>query len=207
MLTIIDYKAGNVRSIQNMLKKIGVKSIISDKVEDIQNAEKLILPGVGSFDYGMQQLENSKLIDVLNKKVLEEKTPILGICLGVQLFTKGSTEGQKQGLGWFDAETVAFDKSKLPEHYKIPHMGWAEINYNENCKLFQNLHELPPRFYFVHSYHLKANNEKDIIATTNYGYEFTVGLKKENIIGVQFHPEKSHKFGMQVLRNFVEFFF
>lgn len=204
MLIIIDYKAGNVRSIQNMLKKIGYKSIISDKVKDIENADKLILPGVGAFDYGMEQLEKSELIPVLNKKVLKDKIPILGICLGVQLFTKGSIEGHKKGLGWFDAETVAFDKTKLPKNYKIPHMGWNEIIYNQNSKLFQNLHETPPRFYFVHSYHLKANNENDILATTSYGYEFTVGLEKDNIIGVQFHPEKSQKFGMQVLRNFVE---
>lgn len=204
MLTIIDYKAGNVRSIQNMLKKIGYKSIISDKIEDIEKAEKLILPGVGSFDYGMVQLEKSCLIEMLNKKVLTDKTPILGICLGVQLMTKLSEEGSKNGLGWIDAQTVAFEKSKLPDNYKIPHMGWNEIVYNKQSKLFQNLHETPPRFYFVHSYHLNANNENDVLATTNYGYEFTVGLEKENIVGVQFHPEKSHKFGMQVLRNFVE---
>ena len=206
MITIIDYKAGNVRSIQNMLKKIGTKSIISNKIEDIEKAEKLILPGVGSFDYGMEQLENSGLLPVLNKKVIEQKTPILGICLGVQLFTKKSTEGNKDGLAWIDAETVAFDKLKLSSNYKIPHMGWAEINYNKDCKLFKDFHEQPPRFYFVHSYHLKANNEEDVIATTSYGYQFVVGLKKDNIIGVQFHPEKSHKFGMQVLRNFVENF-
>ena len=204
MLTIIDYKAGNVRSIQNMLKKIGYKSIISDKFEDIELADKLILPGVGSFDFGMEQLENSRLIPALNKKVLQDKTPVLGICLGVQLFTNSSEEGQKKGLAWFDAETVAFDKNKLPENYKIPHMGWAEINCNKQSKLFQNLHETPPRFYFVHAYHLKSDNERDILATTSYGYEFVVGLEKENIVGVQFHPEKSHKFGMQILRNFVE---
>ena len=206
MLTIIDYKAGNVRSIQNMLKKIGYKSMISDKIEDIEKADKLILPGVGNFDYGMEQLEKSGLIPVLNKKVLEDKTPILGICLGVQLFTNGSDEGQRKGLCWIDAETVSFNNKKLPEGYKIPHMGWAEIKYNENCRLFKNMHELPPRFYFVHSYHLKANNKNDIIASTTYGYEFVAGLKKENIIGIQFHPEKSHKFGMQVLRNFVNLY-
>ncbi len=206
MLTIIDYKAGNVRSIKNMLKKIGTKSIISDKIEDIESADKLILPGVGSFDYGMQQLENSGLLPVLNKKVIEERIPILGICLGVQLFTKTSTEGKKGGLAWIDAETVSFDKLKLSANYKIPHMGWAEINYNKDCKLFKDFHEQPPRFYFVHSYHLKANKKENVIATTTYGYEFVVGLKKDNIIGVQFHPEKSHKFGMQVLRNFVENF-
>ena len=204
MLTIIDYKAGNVRSIQNMLKKIGVKSIISDKTEDIADADRLILPGVGAFDYGMEQLDKSGLIPVLNKKVLDEKTPILGICLGVQLFTQGSKEGKRKGLGWFDAKTVAFDQSKLPEGYKIPHMGWVELNYKHGCKLFENMHEHPPRFYFVHSYHLQANNQTDVIATTSYGYEFAVGLKKDNIIGVQFHPEKSHKFGMQFLQNFIE---
>lgn len=203
MITIIDYKAGNVCSIQNMLKKIGCKSIISGKIEDIEQAEKFILPGVGAFDYGMQQLENSGLIPALSKKVLQDKTPILGICLGVQLFTKGSREGQKKGLGWFDAETVAFDKNKLPPTYKIPHMGWSEIYYNKHCKLFKDMPEEPPRFYFVHSYHLKTDIEQNIIAKTSYGYEFTVGLEKENIVGVQFHPEKSHKFGMQVLKNFI----
>jgi len=206
MITIIDYNAGNVRSIQNMLKKIGYKSAISDKIEDIENSEKLILPGVGSFDYGMEQLEKSGLIPILNKKVLVDKIPILGICLGVQLFTKGSDEGTKKGLAWFNADTVAFNNKQLPDNYKIPHMGWSEINYNKQSKLFQNLHETPPRFYFVHAYHLKSDIEHDILATTNYGYEFVVGLEKENIIGVQFHPEKSHKFGMQILRNFVELY-
>ncbi len=203
MLTIIDYKAGNVRSIQNMLKKIGVKSIISDKIEDIENAEKLILPGVGAFDYGMEQLEKSELIPLLNRKVLEEKTPILGICLGVQLMTKSSEEGSKTGLGWFDATTIKFDKNKLPENYKIPHMGWSEVDYNTSSKLFLNFLEIP-RFYFVHSFYLQANNENDVLANANYAYNFVAALERENIIGVQFHPEKSHKFGMQIFRNFVE---
>jgi len=206
MLTIINYKAGNVRSIQNMIKKIGYKSIISDKIEDIENATKLILPGVGAFDYGMMQLEKSGLISVINKKVLEYKTPILGICLGVQLLTKRSDEGQKLGLGFFDAETIAFDNKKLPNNYKIPHIGWNEINFKSESKLFQNMHEIPSRFYFVHSYHLKSNNQSNVLATTKYGYEFTVALEKDNIVGLQFHPEKSHKFGMQVLKNFVEYY-
>ncbi|MBN1251712.1 MAG: imidazole glycerol phosphate synthase subunit HisH [Bacteroidales bacterium] len=204
MLTIIDYKAGNVRSIQNMLKKIGVKSIISNKIESIEAADKLILPGVGSFNYGMEQLENSGLIPVLNKKVLDEKTPILGICLGMQLFTKGSEEGNKKGLAWLDAETIAFNKKLLPENYKIPNMGWNEVEYNKESKLFKNMYEIPSRFYFVHSYHVKTGNAENILATTTYGYTFTVGLEKDNIVGVQFHPEKSHKFGMQILRNFIE---
>ncbi|MBN2663714.1 MAG: imidazole glycerol phosphate synthase subunit HisH [Bacteroidales bacterium] len=203
MLTIIDYKAGNVRSIQNMLKKIGIKSIISDKISDIENAEKLILPGVGHFDYGMEQLEKSGLIEILNKKVLIDKTPILGICLGVQLMTKSSEEGTKNGLGWFDALTIKFDKSRMQNGNKIPHMSWAEIDYNKNSKLFSNFTEVP-RFYFVHSYHLQTNIESEILAKANYGYDFVAALERENIIGTQFHPEKSHKFGMQILRNFVE---
>jgi glutamine amidotransferase len=203
MLTIINYKAGNVRSIQNMLKKIGYKSVISDTIDDIEKADKLILPGVGSFDYGMEQLENSGLIEILNKKVLADKTPILGICLGVQLMTKSSQEGTKNGLGWFDAQTVKFDKSNMQNGTKVPHMSWAEVDYNKNSKLFSGFSEVP-RFYFVHSYHLTANNQNEILATANYGYDFVAALERENIIGTQFHPEKSHKFGMQILHNFVE---
>jgi glutamine amidotransferase len=188
-----------------MLKKIGFKSAISAQIEDIEKAEKLILPGVGSFDYGMEQLEKSGLIPILNKKVIENKIPILGICLGVQLMTKKSEEGSKNGLGWFNAETIKFDKTKLPDSYKIPHMSWVEAKYNTDSKLFKNITE-NPRFYFVHTYHLHTNNQTDILTTANYGYEFVAGLEKENIVGVQFHPEKSHKFGMQILRNFVELY-
>jgi len=203
MLTIIDYKAGNIRSIQNMLKKIGVSSKVTDKDEEIEVADKLILPGVGSFDYGMEQLEKSGLIDILNKKVKTDKIPILGICLGVQLMTKGSEEGIKSGLGWFNAHTVKFDKSRLDTNRKIPHMSWAEVDYNTNSRLFQNFSEIP-RFYFVHSYHLHSDKTEEVLANANYGYRFVAALENENIIGVQFHPEKSHKFGMQILRNFVE---
>jgi glutamine amidotransferase len=153
----------------------------------------------------MEQLEKSGLISILNKKVIEEKTPILGICLGVQLMTQKSEEGNIKGLSWFDAETVKFDSTKMPSNYKIPHMSWSDVDYNVNSKLFKDIPQ-EPRFYFVHSYHLLANNAKEILATANYGYKFAVGLEHENIVGVQFHPEKSHKFGMQILRNFVELF-
>jgi len=205
MISIIDYKAGNVRSIQNMLKKIGYDSIITADHNNILNSDKLILPGVGSFDYGMDQLEQAGLIPVLNRKVLEEQTPILGICLGVQLFTKNSEEGKHPGLAWFDAKTVSFDKSKLDGRYTIPHMGWRDVILNERSKLFKNIPE-EPRFYFVHSYHLHTERSDTIIAETEYGYKFTAGLESGNIVGVQFHPEKSHKFGMQVLKNFIENF-
>lgn len=205
MITIIDYKAGNVRSIQNMLKKIGYKSIISGNLEDIHKAEKLILPGVGFFDYGMEQLENAGLIAVLTQKVIQEKTPILGICLGAQLFTKKSDEGIKEGLGWIDAETVYFKKNNMPSDLKIPHMGWSEVTCVNNSKLFKNVSN-ESRFYFVHSYHLNPSLSNDVLAYCNYGYAFAAGIERDNIVGVQFHPEKSHMYGMQILRNFVELY-
>lgn len=203
MITIIDYNTGNLSSIINMLKRIGVTSMISSQSEEIETATKLILPGVGAFDYGMQQLKMSGLIPILNKKVLEQKTPILGICLGVQLFTQGSDEGYEPGLGWISGKTIAFDKTKLLPTQKIPHMGWTDVFDYTSSKLFSNMYE-EPRFYFVHSYHLQLDNPLDQLVTANYGYNFAAGVEHENIYGVQFHPEKSHKFGMQLLKNFAE---
>ena len=203
MITIVDYGAGNLGSIQNMLKKISEESVVSSSPEDIKNASKLILPGVGSFDYGMNQLHSRGLVDTLNQKVLEEKTPILGICLGVQLFTKKSEEGNTAGLGWFEAETVKFN-FPAESNLKIPNMGWQNTIIKKQSKLIHNLTS-DARFYFVHSFHLKAN-ENDTILTANYGYDFACGLEKNNIVGVQFHPEKSHKFGMQLLKNFATFY-
>lgn len=186
-----------------MLNHLGIPSQISNDEEVISQAEKLILPGVGHFDYGMQQLKASGLIPLLSKKVLEDKTPILGICLGVQLFTGSSEEGTGQGLGWIKGKTIAFDKTRLASNQKIPNMGWTEVaNYNQS-KLFENMPE-EPRFYFVHSYHLKLNNPADCLVTSNYGYEFAAGIEHENILGVQFHPEKSHKYGMKLLENFAK---
>ena len=202
MITIINYNAGNIKSIQNMLKRIGAKSCISSSVDEIEQAEKLILPGVGHFDYGMKNLHESGLIEVLNKKVLIDKVPLLGICLGAQLFGNRSEEGVLSGLGWIDMEVVKFDENKLPKNLKIPHMSWNEIKIKKQSKLLEGLND-ESRFYFVHSYHMKCNNENDILANTNYGYEFTSAVEKENIFGVQFHPEKSHKFGMKLLENFV----
>lgn len=205
MLIIIDYGVGNLSSIKNMLKKIGVDAEISGNVQDIQGAEKLILPGVGHFDYGMQHLHESGLLNALNEKVLQNKTPILGICLGVQLLTYCSEEGKEKGLGWIKGKTVAFDKTKLDVDHKIPHMGWTDIKCFEESKLFTSMYA-EPRFYFVHSYHLQLENPSDELATANYGYDFTVGIEHENILGVQFHPEKSHKFGMKLLENFVKYY-
>jgi len=201
MLTIIDYNTGNLGSIKNMLKRLGIPSQITNDISVIEQAEKLILPGVGHFDYGMQQLHKSELIPLLNKKVLEDKTPILGICLGVQLLTESSEEGTEKGLGWVKGKTIAFDKTKLASNQKIPNMGWTDVGNYSQSKLFENMHE-EPRFYFVHSFHLELENKNDCLVTANYGYEFAAGIEHENILGVQFHPEKSHKYGMKLLENF-----
>jgi len=143
------------------------------------------------------------LISVLNQKVLENKIPILGLCLGVQLFTQSSDEGKEKGLGWIKGKTIAFDKSKLSTTQKIPNMGWANVsNYNQS-KFFENMYD-EPKFYFAHSFHLKLEDKKDHLVTTNYGYDFEAGVEHENIVGAQFHPEKSHKYGMKLLENFVK---
>ncbi|MEM7102342.1 MAG: imidazole glycerol phosphate synthase subunit HisH [Bacteroidota bacterium] len=203
MLVIIDYGVGNLRSIKNMLKKAGHLDVeISADPEVIRKADKLILPGVGHFDYGMRQLQASGLIEVLNQKVLEEKTPVLGICLGAQLLTKGSEEGVEPGLGWIDAQTIRFREEKMDSTLKIPNMGWCDVSIDKDSKLFTEMFD-EPRFYFVHTYHIVCDEESDNLTSGLYGYKFTAGVEKDNVIGVQFHPEKSHKFGMKLLDNFV----
>ncbi|MEO6902166.1 MAG: imidazole glycerol phosphate synthase subunit HisH [Bacteroidia bacterium] len=200
MIVIVDYGIGNLASVLNMFKKIGSKNVvISGNKETIANASKLLLPGVGAFDAGMNNLEKSGLIPLLNKKALEEKVPVLGICLGMQLLTKRSDEGVKPGLSWIDGETVKFNFD--PElKLKIPHIGWNYINVQKPNPLIDL--ESKNRFYFVHSYYVKCHDKNQSIATSNFGIDFTCMVNKENIFGVQFHPEKSLKFGMKLLENF-----
>jgi len=204
MITIIDYKTGNLGSIRNMLKKIGEESIITSQKDEIARATKLILPGVGAFDTGMKNLKDLDLIDILNEKVLNNKTPVLGICLGMQLMSGTSEEGILPGLGWISAETTRFKFIDTKE-YKIPHMGWNFICQKKESKLFTGMFP-DARFYFVHSYYLNSAETSDTLTSTTYESEFTSAIEKENILGVQFHPEKSHKFGMKLLRNFIDFY-
>ncbi|MES2691176.1 MAG: imidazole glycerol phosphate synthase subunit HisH [Bacteroidota bacterium] len=199
MITIVNYGMGNLGSIHNMFKYLGIPAQISASESEIANAEKLLLPGVGAFDAAMQKLNSSGLKEVLDHKVLVEKKPVLGICLGMQLLTNKSEEGSLKGLGWIDAETVKFrpDNTQI----KIPHMGWNLANEVRPSLLTGSLPD-EPRFYFVHSYYVKAKDEKDVLMKTRYGVDFDSVVQHENIYGAQFHPEKSHKYGMKIFQNF-----
>lgn len=202
MIGIIDYGMGNLGSIHNMLTRLGIDSEIISDLDQIRAADKLILPGVGAFDNAITNLQKRGMISVLNEMVLEEKKKILGICLGMQLLSKRSEEGMLEGLGWIDAETIRFKFSK-EQNLQIPHMGWNTVTIEQDSCLFKDMYD-EPRFYFVHSYHVKCHSRETVLTTTRYGTDFTSGVIKENIYGLQFHPEKSHKFGMRVLRNFAE---
>ena len=202
MIAIIDYGMGNLGSVFNMFKKIGAEAIITSDPDKIYKASKILLPGVGAFDTAMNQINNSELLPLLNEKALVAKIPILGICLGMQLLTHGSDEGLLPGLGWIEGQTISF-KGKLQNNYKIPHMGWNSVNFQTKHKILEEF-EGDISFYFVHSYYVKVMNEKNSLMKTQYGINFDSAIFKDNIFGAQFHPEKSHKYGMQLFKNFVK---
>jgi glutamine amidotransferase len=203
-IIIIDYGIGNLGSILNMFKRVGAKAIISSDLQQIKDAEKILLPGVGAFDTAMQRIMDMNLLNILNQKAHQDKIPILGICLGMQLLTEGSEEGKLPGLGWIPAKTHAF-KSRIPDQLKIPHMGWNLVKQS-NKSLLTEKFDLDTSFYFVHSYYVKCMNQENSILKTMYGIEFDSAIQKDNIIGAQFHPEKSHKFGMKLFDNFNKLF-
>lgn len=200
-IAIIDYGMGNVGSISNMLKKVGAEPIVATTPPVLEGASKIILPGVGSFDRGMDELENRGFRQALDRMVLINKVPILGICLGMQLFTNSSDEGGNLGLGWFNATTIRFQKEIMESGLRVPHMGWNLVTPCKRSWLFEGLNH-PQRFYFLHGYHVMCE-DKDILARTSHGYEFVSAISRGNITGVQFHPEKSHLFGMDFFRRFV----
>lgn len=203
MIAIVDYGMGNLGSIANMLKKIGAACVLTSDPEKIERADKLILPGVGAFDQGMKNLAQRDLIPLLNAQVLKEKKPILGHCLGLQLLSKSSDEGKLEGLGWLDARTVRFKFDGSNANLKVPHMGWNTIQIKKAHPVLEDLGS-DTRFYFVHSYYLQCNDSDNVLATTNYGYDFPSVVVRDNLLGAQFHPEKSHKYGMRFLKNFAE---
>lgn len=203
VIVIVDYQMGNVGSILNMLKRVGADATISSDVEVIERADKLILPGVGAFDSGMSNIDHLGLMPVLNMKALTQKVPVLGICLGMQLLFEESEEGELPGLGWVNGKVIRFQFGETNSDLKVPHMGWNTVIVERGNTLFSNLND-DSRFYFVHSYHAVCERETDVLTRTNYGYEFVSSVQNDNIFGTQFHPEKSHKFGTQIYKNFVE---
>lgn len=204
MLVIVDYGMGNLGSMQNMLKKLGYRSQISADPAEILSATKIILPGIGAFDQGMESLRDRGLIEALDTRVRREKVPLLGVCLGMQLLGHASEEGVLPGLGWVDAHAVRFvAPTDAPASLKVPHMGWNLVRPVRNDVLFEGF-EADARFYFVHSYHMVCTATDIAIGQTHYGYDFVSVFRQQNIWGAQFHPEKSHRFGMQLLKNFME---
>ena len=201
-IVIVDYRTGNSNSIRRTLDRIGSASMISSRIEAITQADKIILPGVGHFGTAMANLKELGLLDELNEAVLIKQKPVLGICLGMELMAMMSEEGDTPGLQWLDAEAVRFKISGAARH-KVPHMGWNRIRIKKVSPLMKGVEDLS-EFYFAHSYHLEINDRSDLLNETEYGISFPSAVERNNIFGVQYHPEKSHRSGVQVLKNFIE---
>lgn len=205
MIVIVDYGMGNLGSVAKIFERLGVNTVISSDPKKIESAKKLIFPGVGNFASGMKNLKKYNILDLLSKKVIKEKTPVLGLCLGMQLLSEWGEEGDCQGLGWIKGKTVKFNfNNKDEDNLKIPHMGWNSVDLAKKSFLTKNIID-SDRFYFAHSYHFVCEDKKDILAKTSYGYDFVSIVQKDNILGVQFHPEKSHSSGMKLLENFIKY--
>lgn len=201
-LVVVDIDLGNVGSVVNILRRLGRKAELTRDRDVIADAERIVLAGVGAFDRAMERLVEFGLVDVLNRKVMIERTPILGICLGMQMLGEGSEEGERPGLGWIAGRCRRFRFAEEQKNLRVPHMGWNTVVRHGEATLFRNMPE-PPRFYFVHSYHLDCLADC-VAATAVHGYEFVAAIEKGHIFGTQFHPEKSHIFGLRLLRNFLD---
>jgi glutamine amidotransferase len=204
MIVIVDYGMGNLGSIQNMFKRLGIPASVSSDPAEIDAADKLVLPGVGAFDRGMENLRSGGLADRLSRRVLGDRVPVLGICLGMQLMTEASEEGRAAGLGWVPGRAVHLrgEAEEAAKGLRFPHIGWNFIDVAKDHPVLVSLPE-EPRFYFVHTYKVVCADQDDVLARTNYEQiAFTSAFARDNIVGVQFHPEKSHRFGMALLRNF-----
>lgn len=203
MIGLIDYGVGNIRAFANIYKQLDVPHKIASSVADLEGCTKVVLPGVGAFDHAMEKLHQSGMKEKLDELVLEKKMPVVGICVGMQMLAKRSDEGTADGLGWIDGEVKKFDVTKIQYATHLPHMGWNDIVPTKENPILKGL-EKNAKFYFLHSYYFSCNREEDAIASTEYGVDFTCAVNNENIFGVQFHPEKSHHFGITLLKNFSE---
>jgi glutamine amidotransferase len=203
MIVVVDYGMANVGSVINMLRKAGAPAVATADRDAIAAAGRLILPGVGAFDSAMRRLNELGLVEVLHEVAVRRQVPTLGICLGMQLMLEGSDEGQLPGLGWIRGRAQRFTAADMGEDLRVPHMGWNELSLRKPSRLFNGA-EGPQRFYFVHSYRAVCDDPGDVLATTHYGCPFVSAVERGNIAGVQFHPEKSHRFGLRLLNAFAE---
>jgi glutamine amidotransferase len=203
LISIVDYGLGNVLAFATVYKKLNIPVSIAKTADDLSRARRIILPGVGAFDHAMELLEGSGMRGELDRKVKDEKVPVLGICVGMQIIAGSSEEGRLPGLGWIEGEVKRFDESRLTQKTRLPHMGWNDVNPRRGGGLFRDL-EREARFYFLHSFYFSCRHETDALATSDYGGEFASAVGSSNVYGVQFHPEKSHHFGTQLLKNFAE---
>lgn len=202
MIALVDYGVGNLKAITNIYGRLNIPVSLASSPVELRKAERIILPGVGAFDWAMQLLASSGMRECLDDLVMVQKRPVLGICVGMQMMARSSDEGRMSGLGWIDAEVRRFDDSAFPPGARLPHMGWNDVVPVDSGCLFSGISD--PRFYFLHSYYFSPNNPADVLAKTDYNGVFTSCVRKENVFGAQFHPEKSHHWGVQLLKNFAE---
>lgn len=203
MISIIDYGVGNVKAFLNIYKKLGHNAQLASKVDQLEDSKKLILPGVGHFDYAMKKFQDSGLYEKVNSLVLEQKMPIVGVCVGMQMMARRSDEGNEIGLGWIQADVVKFDVTKIKFKPHLPHMGWNDVHIKNPNLLLSNFPS-ESKFYFLHSFYMVCDHQDDIVATADYGIKFSCIVNHENVYGIQCHPEKSHGFGVQLLDNFAK---
>lgn len=203
MITIVSYGLGNTLAFVNLYKKLNIPCCVANNYNDLRNTTKIILPGVGSFDYAMEKLNNSGMRDTLDELIIEKKIPVLGICVGMQMLAENSEEGNLPGLGWIKGKVKKFKTSDLRENSGIPHMGWNNICVKRKENIFNDFKD-NPKFYFLHSYYFEAFEEKNVMAVSSYGIDFCCAVNSSNVFGVQFHPEKSHESGCKLLKNFAD---
>lgn len=202
MITLVNYGLGNVNAFVNIYKQLNVPVTVAETADELAMAEKIILPGVGAFDWAMTRLNESEMRDCLDELVMVKKRPVLGVCVGMQMMAHRSDEGRLLGLGWIDAEVKRFDESGFSQKTQLPHMGWNDVRFGDSDSLFKGM--TAPQFYFLHSYYFALKYPKSALAVTNYNGFFTSAVRSGNVFGTQFHPEKSHKWGIQLLKNFAE---
>ena len=203
MITIVDYGLGNIRAFLNVYKRLNIDAKTATNADELRSATKVILPGVGSFDHAMEKLSASGMRDVLDDLVLQKRVPVLGVCVGMQILANDSDEGRLPGLGWIAGRVRALSALSQAAAQPVPHMGWNDVRPLAGHRLFAGL-DSGARFYFLHSYFFQCANAENALAVANYGSDFACAAAASNILGVQFHPEKSHHYGAQLLKNFAD---